>query len=89
MAINIILDKILITLKDKDVFGHGLTDSIFEIGEQNWYGDIYGDIQVIDYLERLINKYVKPEEKNEFFKDCESIKIGFKKNLSFNKDESL
>ncbi len=76
MAINLILDKILMTLKDKDVFGHGLTDSIFEIGEQNWYGDI----QAIDYLEQLIHKYVKPEEKNVFFKDYESIKTGFKKN---------
>ena len=54
MAINLILDKILINLKEEGVFGNGLTDSIFEIGEQNWYGDI----QAIDYLEQLINKYV-------------------------------
>ena len=76
MAINLILDKILITLKKEGVVGNGLTDSIFEIGEQNWFGDI----QAIDYLEQLINRYVKPKEKNNFFKDYESIKIDFKKN---------
>ena len=76
MAINLILDKILITLKEEGVVGKGLTDSIFEIGEQNWYGDI----QAIDYLEQLINKYVKSEEKNDFFKDYESIKIDSQKN---------
>ena len=47
MAINLILDKILITLKEEGVVGQGLTNSIFEIGEQNWYGDI----QAINYLE--------------------------------------
>ena len=71
MAINLILNKILITLKEEGVVGHGLTDSIFEIGEQNWYGDI----QAIDYLEKLIKKYVKPEEKNDFLKEYESIKV--------------
>ena len=76
MAINIILDKILITLKEEGVFGNGLTDSIFEIGEQNWYGDI----QAIDYLDKLINKYVSPEKKNKFIKDYESIKIDAKNN---------
>ena len=62
MAINLILDKILITLKEEGVVGNGLTDSIFEIGEQNWFGDI----QAIDYLEQLINRFVKPKEKNNF-----------------------
>ena len=76
MAINLILDKILITLKEEGVVGQGLTNSIFEIGEQNWYGDI----QAINYLEQLISKYVKPEEKNDFFKDYESIKIDAQKN---------
>ena len=78
MAINLILDKILITLKDEGVVGQGLTNSIFEIGEQNWFGDI----QAINYLEQLINKYAKPEEKNDFFKEYESIKIDAKKNKS-------
>ena len=76
MAINLILDKILITLKEEGVVGQDLTNSIFEIGEQNWYGDI----QAIIYLEQLINKYVKPEEKNDFFKDYESVKIDAQKN---------
>ena len=61
MAINLILDKILITLKEEGVIGNGLTDSIFEIGEQNWYGDI----QAINYLEQLINKYASSKEKNK------------------------
>ena len=74
MAINLILDKILISLKEKGVVGQSLTDSFFEIGEQNWYGDI----NPIEYLEILIKKYVKPEEKKDFIKDYETIKIDFK-----------
>ena len=70
MAINLILDKILITLKEEGVVGQGLTNSIFEIGEQNWYGDI----QAINYLEQLINKYVKHEEKTIFLKIMNQLK---------------
>ena len=80
MAITQMHDKILITLKEEGIVGHGLTDSIFELGEQNWYGDI----QAIDYLEQLINRYIKPEEKNKFLKDYESIKKDSQKNKNIN-----
>ena len=49
MAINIILNSLLISLKEHSVIGKGSTDSIFEIGEQNWYGDIK-----LDYFKYLI-----------------------------------
>ena len=53
MAINIILNSLLISLKEHSIIGKGSTDSIFEIGEQNWYGDIK-----LDYFKYLIDKFV-------------------------------
>ena len=40
MAITSYLYQILITLKKKELTSSGKTNSILEIGEQNWYGDV-------------------------------------------------
>ena len=40
MAITSYLYQILISLKKKELISSGKTNSILEIGEQNWYGDV-------------------------------------------------
>ena len=40
MAITSYLYQILIFLKKKELISSGKTNSILEIGEQNWYGDV-------------------------------------------------
>ena len=76
MAINILLDKILISLKEENFIGSGITDSIFEIGEQNWFGDI----SAISYLIQLINKYTNPKDIKKILADYKIIKENYKKN---------
>ena len=75
MAINIILNSLLINLKEHSVIGKGSTDSIFEIGEQNWYGDIK-----LDYLKYLIDKFLITQEREEFLRTYELIKNDSAKN---------
>ena len=70
MAINIILNSLLISLKERSVIGKGSTDSIFEIGEQNWYGDIK-----LDYFKYLIDKFVITQEREEYLRNYELILI--------------
>ena len=75
MAINIILNSLLISLKEHSVIGKGSTDSIFEIGEQNWYGDIK-----LDYFKYLIDKFVITQKREEYLRNYELIKNDPKEN---------
>ena len=67
MAITSYLYQILISLKKKELIPSGKTNSILEIGEQNWYGDVsfqdlektidnYSDIKSKDILRRKLNE---------------------------------
>ena len=66
MAITSYLYQILITLKKKELISSGKTESIFEIGEQNWYGDV----SLKDLLE-TINNHINSKD-NEIL--CEKLK---------------
>ena len=81
MAINILLNSILVSLREHNVIGKESTDSIFEIGEQNWYGDIK-----LNYFEYLIDQFVVTEEREGFLRNYEIIKNESKENIevSFN-----
>ena len=52
MAITSYLYQILISLKKKELISSGKTNSILEIGEQNWYGDVS-----FQDLEKTIDNY--------------------------------
>ena len=52
MAITSYLYQILISLKKKELISSGKTNSILEIGEQNWYGDVS-----LKDLEKTIENY--------------------------------
>ena len=60
MAITSYLYQILITLKKKELTSSGKTNSILEIGEQNWYGDVsFQDLmETIDNYSDSKNKEV-------------------------------
>ena len=66
MAITSYLYQILITLKKKELISSGKTESIFEIGEQNWYGDV----SLKDLLE-TINNHSNSKDKEIL---CEKLK---------------
>ena len=58
MAITSYLHEILIFLKKKKIIPSEKTKSIFEIGEQNWYGDVS-----LKDLIKTINKYSDSKDK--------------------------
>ena len=66
MAITSYLHEILIFLKNKELISSGKTESIFEIGEQNWYGDV----SLKDLLE-TINNHSNSKDKEIL---CEKLK---------------
>ena len=57
MAITSYLYEILIALREKDLISSGKTESILEIGEQNWYGDVS-----LKDLIKTINNYSDSKE---------------------------
>ena len=68
MAITSYLYQILITLKKKELISSGKTDSIFEIGEQNWYGDVS-----LKNLIDTINNYSNSKDKDDLCKKLNKI----------------
>ena len=66
MAITSYLHEILIFLKNKELISPEKTKSIFEIGEQNWYGDV----SLKDLLE-TINNHSNSKDKEIL---CEKLK---------------
>ena len=68
MAITSYLYEILIFLKKKELISSGKTKSIFEIGEQNWYGDVsFKD------LIKTINNYSDSKDKEVLCKKLNEI----------------
>ena len=67
MAITSYLYQILISLKKKELISSGKTNSILEIGEQNWYGDVsFQDLgKTIDNYSNSKNKEILTRELNE------------------------
>ena len=69
MAITSYLYQILIFLKKKELISSGKTKSIFELGEQNWYGDVsHKD------LIKTINNYSDSKDKEVLCKKLNEIK---------------
>ena len=67
MAITSYLYQILISLKKKELISSGKTNSILEIGEQNWYGDVsFQDLKkTIDNYSDSKNKEILLRKLNE------------------------
>ena len=67
MAITSYLYQILISLKKKELISSGKTNSILEIGEQNWYGDVsFQDLKkAIDNYSDSKNKEILLRKLNE------------------------
>ena len=68
MAITSYLYEILIFLKQKELISSGKTKSIFEIGEQNWYGDVS-----FQDLIKTINNYSDSKDKEVLCKKLNEI----------------
>ena len=68
MAITSYLYQILITLREKDLISSGKTESILEIGEQNWYGDVS-----LQNLMKTINNYSNSKHKESLCKRLNEI----------------
>jgi len=68
MAITSYLYEILIFLKKKELISSGKTKSIFEIGEQNWYGDVS-----FQDLIKTINNYSDSKDKEVLCKKLNEI----------------
>ena len=67
MAITSYLYQILISLKKKELISSGKTNSILEIGEQNWYGDVsFQDLgKTIDHYSNSKSKDTLRRKLNE------------------------
>ena len=67
MAITSYVYQILIFLKKKELISTGKTNSIIEIGEQNWYGDVsFQDLKkTIDNYSDSKNKEILLRKLNE------------------------
>ena len=67
MAITSYLYQILIFLKKKELISSGKTNSLIEIGEQNWYGDVsFQDLKkTIDNYSDSKNKEILLRKLNE------------------------
>ena len=74
MAITSYLHEILIFLKKKELISSGKTKSIFEIGEQNWYGDVS-----LKDLIKTINNYSDSKDKEVLCKKLNEIILLTKK----------
>ena len=68
MAITSYLHEILVFLKNKKIISPEKTKSIFEIGEQNWYGDVS-----LKDLIKTINNYSNSKNKEVLCKKINEI----------------